>query len=153
MGVMMADSVLAEVERLVDLARSGRLPFDAYQIGPGEGRVEVAVSKLDRRAALDYFSEHPPTQPDGTSIPVDLRVRAGSSWTSEPVRGASQQPDASALEGLVGLDVNEAALRANAGGWVVRAYEPEAPLTADMRRNRANLEFGESGVVVSVHVG
>ena len=58
-----------------------------------------------------------------------------------------------ALEGLIGLDVNEAALRANGGGWLVRAFEPQAALTMDMRRNRANLEFSESGEVISVHVG
>ena len=146
------DVVLAEVERLVGLARSGRLPFAIYELGPSEGRVELAVSRLDRGAALDFFVEHPLTLPDGTPIPVDVRVLAGSSWISEPVRRAAERPDASALDGLVGLDVNEAALRANAGGWLVRAYEPQAVLTADRRWNRANLEFAESGEVIAVHV-
>jgi hypothetical protein len=49
--------------------------------------------------------------------------------------------------------VNEAALRANAGGWVVRAHEPEAILTAEMRTDRVNLRFSDGGTVVSVRVG
>ena len=85
-GVMTAGSVQAEVERLVDLVRAGRLPFEAYQIGSSEGRLEVAVSRIDHRAALDYFAKHPVTQADGTSIPVDVCVLAGSCWISEPIR-------------------------------------------------------------------
>ena len=147
------DVALPEVERLVDLHRSGRLPFAFYELGSRNGRVEIAVSRLERRAARDFFAEHPLSQPDGTPIPVDIRVVAGCSWVSEPLRGPCEQPEVSALKGLIGLDVNEAALRANAGGWLVRAFEPQAALTMDMRRHRANLEISESGEVISVHVG
>jgi hypothetical protein len=147
------DAALPAVERLVDLARAGRLPFAFYEHLSREGRVEIAVSRLERRAAIDFLAEHPVSQPDGSAIPVDIRVMAGSCWISEPVRGRGEQADVSALEGLIGLDVNEAALRANAGGWLVRAFEPQAALTLDMRRNRANLEFSESGEVISVHAG
>lgn len=146
------DVALHEVERLVDLHRSGRLPFAFYELGSRKGRVEIAVDRLEGRAARDFFAEHPLSQADGTPITVDIRVVAGCSWISEPLRGSREQPDVAALEGLVGLDVNEAALRANGGGWLVRAFEPQAALTMDMRRNRANLEFSESGEVISVHV-
>jgi hypothetical protein len=147
------DVTLPEVERLVDLHRSGGLPFAFYELGSRKGRVEIAVSRLERRAAGDFFAEHPLSQPDGTPIPVDIRVTAGCSWVAEPLHGPREQPDVAALEGLIGLDVNEAALRANGGGWLVRAFEPQAALTMDMRRNRANLEYSESGEVISVHVG
>jgi hypothetical protein len=147
------DIALAQVERLVDLHRSGRLSFAFYELASRGGRVEIAVSRLERRAAVDFFAEHPLSQPGGTPIPVDIRVVAGCSWVSEPLRGPRERPDGSALEGLIGLDVNVAAMRANAGGWLVRAFEPQAALTMDMRWHRANLEYSESGEVVSVYVG
>jgi hypothetical protein len=143
----------AAVEHLVELERRGRLPFTCYQIGPRDGRVDVAVPRSDRQTALEYFAAHPLPRTGAEPIRVDVRVLAGAAWGSEPVRGAAQRPDPAALDDLVGLDVNEAALRANAGGWVVRAYEPEAVLTADMRMNRVNLQFSEVGRVVAVRVG
>ena len=51
------------------------------------------------------------------------------------------------------MNVNDAALRANTGGWVVRGCEPEAILTAEMRLDRVNLRFSEVGTVGSVRVG
>ena len=143
----------AAVEHLAELEEGGRLPFTCYRIGHREGRLDVAVPDHDRRVALDYFAANTLTRSGGGLIPVDVRVSAGASWSSEPVRGASPRPDPAALDGLVGLDVTEAALRANAGGWVVRACEPEASLTAEMRMDRVNLRFSEVGTVVSVRVG
>jgi hypothetical protein len=75
------------------------------------------------------------------------------SWISEPIGGVGDRPDERAVEDLVGLDVNEAARRANAGSWIVRAHQPQAVLTADLRFNRVNLCFAESGEVTSVRVG
>jgi hypothetical protein len=141
------------VDHLVELDGRGLLPFTWYQIGPRGGRVDVAVPGSEERAALDYFAQHPLSLPDAARIEVDVRVLAGASWGSEPVRGPAQGPDPAALAGLVGLDVNEAALRANAAGWVVRAHEPEAALTAEMRADRVNLSFSDGGRVVSVRVG
>lgn len=152
-SLMTAESLVLTVERLVDLKRSGELPFDMYRISSSGTRVEISVGRLDYAAAMDYFDKHPVIAPDGIPISIDIRVLAASSWSSQPVGGVRDEPDASVLEGLVGVDVNEAALRANAGGWLVRAHEPDAVLTADFRPNRANLEFAESGEVTSVRVG
>ena len=54
----------------MDLHRSGRLPFAFYELGSRNGRAEIAVSRLERRAARDVFAEHPLSQPDGTPIPA-----------------------------------------------------------------------------------
>ena len=50
------DVALPEVERLVDLHRSGGLPFAFYELGSRNGRVEIAVSRLERRAARDFLA-------------------------------------------------------------------------------------------------
>jgi len=143
----------AAVAHLVELDEQGLLPFAWFQIGPRDGRVEVVVPGSDRQAAVDFFAGHPLLTPGAAPIPVDVRVRAGASWGSEPEGGAPEPPDPDALAGLVGLDVDEAALRANAGGWVVRAHEPEALLTADLRTNRVNLLYAADRTVASVRVG
>ncbi len=144
----------AAVEHLVALDDRGLLPFAWYQFGPREGRVEVVVPASDRQVALDYFAAHPlRPAPDSEPVPVEVAVRAGASWGSEPGGGAREHPDPDALVGLVGLDVDEAASRATAGGWLVRAHEPEALLTVELRRNRVNLQYAEDRTVVSVQVG
>jgi hypothetical protein len=75
-------------------------------------------------------------------------------WVSDPERGvAAAAPDPAALDGLIGLDVHEAARRANAGGWSVRAFEPGAILTADYRPERVNLVHGDDGAVLQVSIG
>ena len=143
----------AAVEHLVSLDRRGRLPFEWYQIGPYGGRVEVAVPSRDHAAALAFFADQPFLRPDGTPLPVEVSVRAGDSWGVEPEGGALDHPDPDALVGLVGMDVHEAASRASAGGWLVRAHEPDAVLTADLRMNRVNLVYSAVDRVVSVTVG
>lgn len=74
-------------------------------------------------------------------------------WVSDPERGVASAPDPGALDGLLGLDVHEAARRANAGGWSVRAFTPGAILTADYRPERVNLMHGEDGEVLRVSIG
>lgn len=141
------------VEHLVVMSRQGQLPFAFSLIGPRDERVDIALTRVEEAAARAFFEDHPLALPDGTAIPVDLEVTASASWTSWPVGGAFDEPDRAALEGLVGVNVNEAALRANGASWLVRAHEPQALLSADMRTNRVNLCFSESGVVTSVRVG
>ena len=143
----------AAVDHLVELEARGRLPFVFYQVGPRDGTVDVAVPAYEQQAALDYFASHPLLGSGASAFRVQVRVVAGDSWSSEPIDGTRPHPDPASLEGLVGLDVNDAALRANAGGWVVRAHEPEAILTAEMRADRANLRFSDEGRVLSVRVG
>lgn len=57
------------------------------------------------------------------------------------------------FERLVGLQVDEAATRANEAGWTVRAHEREAVVTADLNPGRLNLCYGDDRVVESVHPG
>jgi hypothetical protein len=57
------------------------------------------------------------------------------------------------VDGRLGADVNTAAARANAGGWIVRAYQEAAILTADYRPNRVNLLVDDRGRVTRAGVG
>jgi hypothetical protein len=57
------------------------------------------------------------------------------------------------VDGLLGADVNTATARANAGGWIVRAYQEAAILTADYRPNRVNLLVDDHGRVTRAGVG
>ena len=153
-GVVAAYSNLnAAVEHVVELARTGGLAFTLYEIGPGEDQINVATDRLSRAEAVRFFAQADLRWPDGTEMRTNIRVRAGASWVSVPVRDTGEPPDPAALDGLIGLDINEAALRANAGHWLVRAYEREAVLTADRRMNRANLLYAESGAVLNVQIG
>lgn len=141
----------AAVAHLLQLDRDGRLPFAWYRIAPHGDRVEVAVPAADHQAAVDFFSSHPLPSDGGDPVLVDVQVQAGDSWTSEPE--GETGPDPSALDDLVGLDVKEAAARATAGGWTVRAHEPDAALTMDLRMDRVNLEYSDRGTVTGVRVG
>ena len=143
----------AAVEHLVELDRRGLLPFEWYQIGPRRERVEIVVPASHQQATRDFFAEHVLRRPDGTPVPIEVSVRAGESWVVEPESGAADHPDRDVLTGLLGLGVHEAASRASARGWVVRAHESEALLTAELRPNRVNLQYSEAGRVVSVRVG
>ena len=49
--------------------------------------------------------------------------------------------------------MHEAARIANSRGWLVRAYEPQAWLTADMRENRMNLCYSTERVVTFASLG
>lgn len=90
---------------------------------------------------------------DGTPVPVIVTPRRGNSWTSPPAKDASGRDEEFDDASLVGLDVDEAATRANAAGWLVRAHEPEAMVTADLSFNRLNLCYGDDRVVGSVSRG
>jgi hypothetical protein len=141
----------AAVAHLLQLDRDGRLPFAWYRIAPHGDRVEVAVPAADHQIAVDFFASHPLPSGGAESVLVDVQVLAGDAWTSEPEGEAG--PDPSALDDLVGLDVKEAAARATAGGWTVRAHEPDAALTMDLRMDRVNLEYSDRGTVTGVRVG
>ena len=55
-------------------------------------------------------------------------------------------------EELTGQTLADATATAEADGWQVRAYEPGAMLTMDLREDRMNLEH-EDGVVRRAWVG
>lgn len=129
------------------------LPFAWYVMGPGDHAIEFEVAPRDCVTATDYFVEHPLALADGTPVPVNVKPRRGDSWTSPPTRDASGRDEDFDEESLLGLDVNEAAARANAAGWLVRAHEPEAMVTADLNFNRLNLCYGYDRVVESVSRG
>jgi hypothetical protein len=73
--------------------------------------------------------------------PVEVTVKAAWSWVTEPVDGPVWSPDESVLDALLGVDVQQAALAANAAGWIVQGCEPEAVVTADYRHNRLSLTY------------
>ncbi|MGF9761128.1 hypothetical protein AAII07_38665 [Microvirga sp. 0TCS3.31] len=129
------------------------LPFVWYVMGPDEHAMEFEVAPRDCVTATDYFVEHPLVLADGTPVPVIVKPRRGNSWTSPPAEDASARDEEFDDESLVGLDVDEAAARANGAGWLVRAHEPEAMVTADLDFNRLNLCFGDDRVVESVSRG
>ena len=129
------------------------LPFAWYVMGPNNRAIEFEVAPRDCVTATDYFVEHPLALADGTPVPVSVKPRRGNSWTSPPANDASGRDEAFDVESLVGLDVDEAAARANGAGWLVRAHEPEAMVTADLKLNRVNLCYGDDRVVESVSRG
>jgi hypothetical protein len=129
------------------------LPFAWYVMGPEDHAIEFQVAPGDCVTATDYFVEHPLALEDGTPVPVTVKPRRGNSWTSPPANDASGRDEAFDAESLVGLDVDEAAARANGAGWLVRAHEPEAMVTADLNFNRLNLRYGDDRLVESVSRG
>ena len=123
-------------------------------MGPGDHAIEFEVAPQDCVTATAYFAQHPLALEDGTHVPVIVKPRRGSSWTSRPAEDASGLDETLDDESLVGLDVDEAAARANGAGWLVRAHELEAMVTADLNFNRLNLCCdGDDRVVVSVSRG
>lgn len=129
------------------------LPFAWYVMGPNDHAIEFEVAPRDCVTATDYFVEHPLALADGTPVPVTVKPRRGYSWTSPPANDASARDGGFDDESLVGLNVDEAAARANGAGWLVRAHEPEAIVTADLNFNRLNLCYGHDRVVKSVSRG
>jgi hypothetical protein len=141
-------------EAVEHLARRERLPFTCYSIGPTDGHISIAVSEVYEPTATAFFADHPLRFLDGTTISVDIVIKAAWSWTTEPLGGPARDPDASVLDGLLGVDVQTATRRANAAGWIVRAIEPEAAITLDLRHNRVNLTYSPvTGDVTQVYRG
>ncbi len=134
----------------------GPLPFHCYGIGPlGPRRIHVEVPHDDVAAVVTHFETHPVTLSGTTLIQVDVVGRAANSWLSQPTRAgdASDALDPLPLTDLIGLGVREAARRANEAGWLVRAFEPEAALTADSRQNRMNLCYSADQLVTRAFTG
>lgn len=129
------------------------LPFAWYVMGPDDHAIKFEVAPRDCVTATDYFVEHPLALADGTPVPVTVKPRRGNAWTSPPAKDASARDEEFDDESLLGLNVDEAAARANAAGWLVRAHEPEAMVTADLDFNRLNLCYGDDRVVESVSRG
>lgn len=80
-------------------------------------------------------------------------TRRGRSWVSPPDQDVDSPTDAFDAGALVGLDVTEATQLANAAGWLVRAHEAEAIITADYTPSRLNLRYGDDEEVLSVGRG
>ena len=129
------------------------LPFTWYAMGPVGNAVEFDVATRDCPIASAYFVEHPQALADGTPVPVVVRPRRGDSWVSPPSTEVAETSNVLDHASLVGRDVDEAAQQANAAGWLVRALEPEAVVTADYNPGRLNLCYGDNRVVESVHQG
>lgn len=129
------------------------LPFTWYTMGPEHGAIAFEVARQDCDTAVRYFSQHPLTLDDQTPVAHSVRPRRGRSWTSPPNEGVDRPADAFDEGALSGLDVAEAAHLANAAGWLVRAHQAEAIITADFNPNRLNLLYGDDNAVVSVGKG
>src|SRR3954451_21660953 len=117
---------IIEVVRGLD---SPPLPFDPALIEPEDDRIVLHVGSSEVTAVVAYFDEHPIVLADGTREPVEVHGGAGGG-VSEPRGGGTDAPAPMPLEDLIGLHARDAARRANKGGWLVRAYEPGAPITA-----------------------
>jgi hypothetical protein len=132
---------------------SKNLPFRVYRLGSQEGRVAIRVSAADVDRVIAHFDRHPVELRDGTVVPVDVGALAGDCWAVSPETGSVWAPDHPPPHALVGVEVREAAHRAAQMGWFVRAYEPEAVLTASYRRNRMNLCYSSTGRVTRADIG
>jgi hypothetical protein len=128
-------------------------PFRFYELRSDDERIVLSVSPTEVESVRAHFEEHPITLDDGAVVPVDVLGRAGDSWIAEPTAGPSSAPQPLTLDDLVGLDVREAAQHATEAGWLVRAHEPEAVLTADYRTNRVNLCYAPDGRVSRADIG
>ena len=142
----------AAMEELLRRSDAEALPFTWYEGGPEGRRISISVPRGDHDVAVDHFDAHP-LLADGAVVPVEVRVRAGASWTSWPVVRTGGPRSRERLDELVGMDVGTAALRANGWGWRVCAVEPEAIVAADGDPARANVTFDETSTVVAVSVG
>lgn len=129
------------------------LPFVWYGIGSLGDSLGVEVAPPDVAAAEEYFAEHPVRLADGTEVAVRVTPRRGASWGSLPSTQAARPSETFEGESLLGIEVHEAARQANAAGWIVRAYEREALVTADYNPRRLNLRYGDDLRVDSVHRG
>lgn len=129
------------------------LPFTWYTMGPDRDTIAVEVAPQDHDSALRYFSQHPFTLEDQTPVLLSVVPRRGRSWVSPPDQDVDGPADAFDFGALVGLDVAEATQLANAAGWLVRAYETEAIITADYNPTRLNIRYGDDDEVLTVGNG
>jgi hypothetical protein len=129
------------------------VPFTWYSMGAERDGIAFEVAPQDCETAVRYFSQHPVILEDQTPVFLSVRPRRGRSWMSPPHEGLDRADSAFDEGVLVGLDVAEAARLANAAGWLVRAHEAEAIITADFNPNRLNLLYGDDNAVVSVGRG
>lgn len=129
------------------------LLFAWYAMWPDGDVMTFEVAPRDCDAATDYFAKHPLVLADGTQVPVVVTPRRGESWVSPPTEGVRGREDEFDYESLIGLDVDDAARRANLAGWRVRAHEREAVVTADYNPGRLNLCYGDDRVVESATRG
>lgn len=146
-------STFRDVSDVVAHLSRHRLPFAWYTMWPDGRGIQVEVAPRDCVVAIEYFADHRLALANGTFVQVHLKPRRGESWGSLPDEGTARRDNEFDFERLVGLDVNEAAARANAAGWIVRAHEREAVVTADFNPGRLNLRYGDDRVVESVHKG
>lgn len=136
------------------VARELRTPFPLYSVGPVGASLRVTVPVDEVAEARTLFDRLALRLADGTSVSVEVTGRHGDSWTTYPGTGPAEQPGNLDTAGVhAGLSVQEAARRADGAGWIVRACEPEAFITADLRTNRVNLVHDPHGTVTSVSVG
>lgn len=129
------------------------LPFTWYIMGPAGDAIELEVEPSDCDVAVRYFAQHPLRLEEDTLVPVHVKPRRGASWVSRASRGVGAPSPAFDDESLIGLDVEEAVRRANTAGWLVRAHEREAVLTADHNPGRLNLCYDDDRLVESVYRG
>jgi hypothetical protein len=135
-----------------DLSRRD-LPFVWYAFVPDGDTLGVEVAPGDVEAAETYFAKHSLRLADGTDVPVRVTPRRGASWMSLPGSHIAQPSETFEDGSLLGIEVHEAARRVNAAGWIVRAYEHEALLTADFNPRRLNLRYDDDLRVDSIHHG
>jgi hypothetical protein len=140
------------IYRALDALDALDLPFQLAQASLENDHVELHVASNEIEEAIAYFDEHPFTLANGTSMAVKVLGLAGG-WISDPPAQWGGAPGPLSLDELVGLDVREAARRANECGWRVRTYEPEAPLTADNQPDRVNLCYSTDDVVTHADFG
>lgn len=128
-------------------------PFEVYEAQVKAERMTIWVAHPKVPVAEAYFAQHPLVLADGTLVSVEVHGRYGDNWFVEPEGGPAFHPTPVPEADLLGVQVREAARRANAAGWLVRAYEPEAILTLDHVFCRINLCYSADRRVTQVHVG
>ena len=148
--------LLTAVQSLVH--RRSRLPFTMLGVGPLPGAAGVAVEAPEPElpAARQHFTSRPLRLPDGSAIHVHLEPTGYPALVTYPLRARTAKELADIdPDRYVGLHVDEATLRAQEDGWLVRSSAENAggALTLDRRRNRLNLNHNQQGTVLSAHVG
>lgn len=146
-------STFVEVSDVVAHLSRRQLPFAWYAIWPDGHAIQIEVAPRDCVVAIEFFADRRLALSDGTIVPVHVEPRRGESWGSLPAEGAPGPDETFEFQRLVGLYVNDAAARANAAGWIVRAHEREAAVTADYNPGRLNLRYGDDRLVESVDRG
>lgn len=141
-----------DLYRALDEIDARGLPFQLEAASMEDGWIEVHTATVDVGRAQAYFAEHPFELRDGTRVPVEVRGGVGS-WAFLPSDTWDGEPGPLSPDQLVGLEMGTAASVATAAGWRVRAFEPEAPLTADLVTHRLNLRCSPGGTVTEAFVG